>query len=138
MMWKIYVGTFAEQFFSMRFDPDTLEASDLRTIPNPFHRSAFFALSSDGKTMYTANEFQKGPGGIAAFRLNGEDDPTFLNARESNSQGPAHISLLRAYDRDFVLGSGFFEGDVIVCPTAEDGSLMPISEKITLALFVYS
>ena len=131
--WTIYIGTFSDSFFSMTFDPETLEAENLHSIYNPGGRSAYFALSSDARYLYTANEYQKGPGGLGAFRLNGNDDPVFLNALKSNSQGPAHISMMHVFGRDYLLGSGYFDGDVMVCPIPEDGHLPPMSDNFRLS-----
>ena len=129
---QVYVGTFSNIFYSMQIDPETLEVENLHSIRNPFGRSAFFALSSDSKYLYVANEHMNGSGGIAAFKLVEGKDPQFLNAIPSKTQGPAHISLLNAYGKDFVFGSGFFEGDIMVCPVAPDGSLMPMSDNLFL------
>ena len=130
---QVFIGTFSNTFFSMTIDPDTLEIENLHPVYDPGGRSAFLALSSDSKYLYTANEYMDGAGGIAAFRLVEGGDPQFLNAVASNTQGPAHISILNAYGREYVLGSGFFEGDVMVCPIAEDGSLLPMSDNLTLS-----
>lgn len=128
----IYIGTFSDRFFSVYIDPETLEAEDLHPIFDPAGRSAFLALSADGKTLYTANEFMNGDGGMAAFRLVEGGDPVFLNAVPSNTQGPAENTTMTAHGREYVLGSGFFDGDVMVCPIAEDGSLLPMSDHIVL------
>ena len=129
---NVLIGTFSDKFFSMKFDTETLTEEDLHEIHDPADRSAFFALSSNGKYLYVANEYMDGAGSVAAFKLDFGKDPVFLNAIETGSQGPAHISLLNRYGRDFVLGSGFFEGDIVVFPTAEDGSLLPMSENFRL------
>ena len=128
---QVYVGTFSTNFFSLKFDLDTLEAEDLHAIHDPGGRSAYFAYDEDEKYLYIGNEWERGDGGIAAFRLT-DGDPVFLNAIPSNSQGPAHISTVKAYGKTFVLGAGYFEGDVMVCPTAEDGSLLPMTEYLKL------
>lgn len=133
-MWRtVYVGTFADHFFSMKINSDTLAVKDLHAIDNPGGRSAFFALSSDTQHLYTANEFQAGDGGMAAFSLKEGADPRFLNAEESQSQGPAHISMMNAFGREYLLGSGYFDGDITVCPIAANGSLLPASDRIRLA-----
>ena len=125
---KIYIGTFATHFFSLEFDPETLEIENPRSIDDPGGKSAYLALDEEKKYLYTANEWMNGDGGIAAFRLTKDGDPVFLNAIYSNGQGPAQVSTMKAYGRTFVLGAGVFEGDVMVCPTAEDGSLLPMSD----------
>ena len=117
----------------MTFDPETLEAKDLHSIFDPGGRSAYFALSSDSRYLYVANEYHEGPGGLAAFRLVDGGDPQFLNALPSGTQGPAHISIMNAFGRDFVLGSGYFEGDIMVCPVQEDGFLPPMSDNFRLS-----
>ena len=129
---KIYIGTFSTNFFSLMFDPETLEIEDFHAIPDPGGRSAFFATDEEEKYLYVANEWEQGDGGVAAFKLVEDGDPVFLNALYSYGQGPAQISTMKAYGKTFVLGAGVFEGDVMVCPTAEDGSLLPFTEYIKL------
>ena len=128
----IYIGTFSDDFFSVYIDCETLEAEDLHPIHDPAGRSAMLALSADGKTLYTANEYMNGEGGMAAFRLTEGGDPVFLNSVSSHTQGPADNTTMSAYGREYVLGSGFFEGDVMVCPVADDGSLLPMSDHFIL------
>ncbi len=130
--WTVFIGTFADRFFSMTFDTETLEAENLHAIHNPAGKSAFFALSSDSKYLYAANEFQSGAGSVAAFRLTAGQEPRFLNAVETGSQGPAHISMINCFGRDYLLGSGYFDGDIMVWPLSEDGHLMPMSENFRL------
>ena len=131
-VWTMLVGTFSSTFFSLKIDSDTLEVTDLHPIHNPGERSAFFALSSDAGYLYAANEYMDGKGGVSAFRLRKDGDPEFLNALYSGSQGPAHISVIRRFGRDYLLGSGFFEGDILVCPIQEDGTVPAMSENIRL------
>ena len=125
---QVYLGTFSTNFFSMKFNPETLEAEDLHVIQDPGGRSAYLALDEEQKTLYIANEWMNGDGGFAAFKLVKDGDPVFLNAVYTNGQGPAQVSTMKAYGKTFVLGAGVFEGDVMVCPTAEDGSLLPMSD----------
>ena len=124
---QVYIGTFSTNMFSFLFDPETLEIEDLHAINDPGGRSAYLALDKEEKYLYVANEWMDGDGGIAAFRLVEGGDPVFLNAVYSYGQGPAQVSTMKAYGKTFVLGAGVFEGDVMVCPTAEDGSLLPFS-----------
>ena len=128
----VYIGTFSEKFFSVFIDTETLEVEDLHPISDPAGKSATLALSADGKYLYTANEYMNGDGGMAAFRLVEGGDPVFLNAIPSNTQGPAENATLIAYGREYVIGSGFFDGDIMVCPIAEDGSLLPMSDNFVL------
>ena len=128
----IYIGTFSDHFFSLFLDPETLEVEDLHAIYDPAGRSATLALSADGKYLYAANEYMNGDGGMAAFRLVEGGDPVFLNAVYSNSQGPAENATMTAHGKEFVIGTGFFDGDVMVCPIAEDGSLLPMSDNFVL------
>ena len=130
---QIFIGTFSTNLFSLKFDPETLEIEDLHAIHDPGGRSAFLALDEAEKYLYCANEWMDGEGGIAAFRLVEGADPIFLNYIPTNTQGPAHISTMKAYGQEYVLGSGYFESDVIVCPIAEDGSLLPMSDYFKLA-----
>ena len=125
---QMYLGTFSTNFFSLKFDPETLEIEDLHAIQDPGGRSAYLALDEGKKYLYIANEWMNGQGGLAAFRLEEDGDPVFLNAVYPGGQGPAQVSTMKAYGRTFVLGAGVFEGDVMVCPTAEDGSLLPLSD----------
>ena len=125
---RIYLGTFSTNFFSLKFDPESLEIEDLHAIHDPGGRSAYLALDEEKKYLYVANEWMNGDGGLAAFKLVEGGDPVFLNAIYSNGQGPAQVSTMKAYGKTFVLGAGVFEGDVMVCPTAEDGSLLPMSD----------
>ena len=94
--WHIYAGTFTDFFYAMTLDTETLEVTGMHKVPDPAGRSAFFALSTDRHCLYVANEYQAGAGGVASFRLDANGEPRFLNAQESRSQGPAHISLMRA------------------------------------------
>lgn len=130
--WNVFIGTFTDHFFSMNFNVETLQESNLHTIYNPGGRSAFFARSSNPKFLYIANEFYNGAGGVAAFSIEDVDNPKFLNAFESESQGPAHVSVINAFGRDYLLGSGYFEGDIIVHPISEEGSLMPASDRFCM------
>ena len=132
---KIYIGTFSTNFFSLMFDPETLEIEDFHAIENPGGRSAYFAFDEEEKYLYIANEWEKGEGGLAAFRLVKGQDPVFLNSLYSFGQGPAQVATMKAYGRTYVLGAGFFEGDVMVAPTAEDGSLLPFTEYLKLREF---
>ena len=125
---QIYIGTFSTNLYSLNFDPETLEIEDLHAIHDPGGRSAYLALDEEEKYLYLANEWMNGDGGIAAFRLVEGGDPVFLNAVYSFGQGPAQVTTMKAYGKRFVLGAGIFEGDVMVCPTAEDGSLLPFSD----------
>lgn len=128
----VYMGTFTDHFYSAYIDVDTLEVEDLHAIYNPGGRSATLALSANGKYLYTANEFMDGDGGMAAFRLVEGGDPVFLNAIASNTQGPAENTTMVAYGKEYVLGTGYFDGDVMVCPIAEDGSLLPMCDNFIL------
>lgn len=128
----IYIGTFTDHFFSAYIDLETLEVEDLHPIYDPAGRSATLALSADEKYLYTANEYMDGDGGMAAFRLVEGEDPIFLNSIPSNTQGPAENVTMIAYGQEYVLGSGYFDGDIMVCPVAEDGRLMPMSDNFVL------
>ena len=130
---QVFIGTFSTNLFSFRFDPETAEVEDLHVIPNPGGRSAFLALDEAEQYLYSANEWMDGEGGIAAFRLVEGEDPVFLNYIPTNTQGPAHISTMKAYGQEYVLGSGYFDSDVFVCPIAEDGSLLPFTDNFKLA-----
>lgn len=130
--WTVFTGTFTDSFFSMQFNTETLQESGLHTLYNPGGRSAFFARSSDSKFLFVANEFQAGAGGAAAFSLENGADPLFLNSQESESQGPAHISVMNVFGRDYLLGSGYFDGDIVVLPVSRQGTLMPASDRFRL------
>ena len=46
---KIYIGTFATHFFSLEFDPETLEIENPRSIDDPGGKSAYLALDEEKK-----------------------------------------------------------------------------------------
>ena len=126
---QVYIGTFSTNLYSLKFDPETLEIEDLHAIHDPGGRSAYLALDEEEKYLYVANEWMDGDGGLHAFRLNADGDPVYLNSIPAGTQGPAQLSTMKAYGKTFVLGAGLFEGDVMVCPTADDGSLLPMSHN---------
>ena len=130
---QMYIGSFSHTFFSLKFNPETVEIEDLHAISDPAGRSAYFDQDEEGKYLYIANEYGGGDGGLQAFKLVEGQDPVFLNAIYSGTQGPAQNWVTKAYGRTFVLGAGYYDGDVMVCPTAEDGSLLPMTDHFKLA-----
>ncbi len=130
---KIYAGTFSENSFSFVFDPDTAEVEGLHAIRDEFGRSAWFTLDSSGRYLYIANEYEGGEGGIAAYRLVKDGDPVFIDAMPSDSQGLTYVSVMTVGGRQFVLGSGYFDADIMVCPIGDDGRLLPMSDRFILS-----
>ena len=129
---RVYIGTFSDRFFSALIDPESLDVEELRPIRDPAGRSASLALSENRRFLYAANEYMNGDGGMAAFRLSEDGGAVFLNAIPSHTQGPAENAVMTAYGREYVIGSGFFDGDIMVCPIAENGSLLPMSDNFVL------
>ena len=130
---QIYIGTFSTHFFSGLFNEDTLEIEDLHMVEDPGGRSPWLVMDPEEKFLYAASEWMDGAGGIAAFKRVEGQDPVFLNAIPANTQGPAMITYVEAYGKKFVMGAGLFEGDVMICPVAEDGSLLPMSHNFNIA-----
>lgn len=130
--WTVYTGTFADCFYTMQFDNNLLEISELKSVFNPADKSAFFAVSENGRRMYVANEFREGKGGVAVFDVSDKENPIFLNEQSSGGQGPAHISLTNLYGKDYLLGSGYFDGDITIYPIDQQGMILPLSERICL------
>ena len=131
--WTLYIGTFTKEFYYMTFDSAAMEAGEVHTVINPGGKSAFFALSEDNQYLYIADEHMGEAGGVTAYRLRKDSDPLFLNSLKTGTQGPAHVSRIRFDGRDYLLGSGYFDGEVMVFPITEDGSLLPAVEDIRLA-----
>jgi len=119
----LYIGTQSESpgagISLSHFDSTTGTLTTPRLIL-PVEGPSFFALSPDGKHLYSTNYTHSG--GVSAFRIDtATGNLTQLNHLPGGDFGTSHISLDKT--GRYALAANFNHGQIAVFPIQSDGSL---------------
>lgn len=131
-----YIGTFAgeesEGLYLCSFDRQTGELTLLETVSDR-ESPNFQAIHPDGLTLYSISRspFREGRDDhtLSAYRIGAEDGRlTLLNEQSVHGRGPAHVSVDPL--GEFVYVANYAEGNVLIFPVNENGSLEPASDVV--------
>jgi len=89
---------------------------------------SYLALGPGGRVLYTVHGDASE---ISAFRVDPDSGRlAFLNQRGTEGRNPVHLAV--APDGRHVIVSNHLSGTLVVLPLAEDGALMPVSQRVEL------
>lgn len=115
-----YVGSFAQRINVIEFDRLTENISLVNKIDGK-SQPAHMQFSIDGMLLYCANENMNATGGVSVYRLDNPKAPERISFWESDTEGPAYISITE--DGRWLLGAGYFDGRVQAWPIDLDGGV---------------
>lgn len=129
MLVGTYTDNWSKGIYSFRFDQEAGTATELSTTPwaNP----SYLALSADGKRLYAVDESDKRTDSAAAFDFDATTGRIIpINSQPTGGKAPCFIST----NGEIAVTANYNGGSISVFPIAEDGSLLPHSQKETFAL----
>lgn len=123
----VYVGTYGDRIYIYELDEAAGTLTPRGSVvagTNP----SFLAFHPTEPRLYAVRE--KSPGEVAAFALDPTDGSlSFLDARGSGGNGPAHVSVDRT--GKVVLAANYGSGTVAVLPLDENGDLSAATDVET-------
>jgi 6-phosphogluconolactonase len=135
----VYVGTFSvrgsEGIYVYAFERSKNTFELIQTVNTP-ESPSFLTLHPSGKFLYSVNRGpapgHKKSGSVSAYSIDQRSgELTLLNHKPSYGNGPCHVSTDRTGKLVFI--SNYVEGNLVVFPLSNDGSLGECTDSIRFA-----